>query len=637
MFFLRICLLLLALVPLGGQAQSYLDRLQAHLDSAQAERVDSSRLRQVFKAAEVAFDAADYALTDSLVSSVMAEAARQGPKMEAEASFWKGSALYRQREFDSADHHLARAEAYYENQDRPYRLVKVRNSRGLIRLYSGRYDEATDKLLQALKVAETLDDPELVASFYSNLGWVNYRAGLYEAARDYSLQALAIHRETGDSTGIAQITQNLGAIYADQDSLAQSLVYLQEALNMWQRLGNDFKVAWGYSNLGGIYNYLEQYEEADQAFRTSIERFKTIDDPQGEASVLYNFGTNLGDRGLYAEGLPYLERALQLATEVEYFDVRYKALDALAVHQYHTGRYREAYLNRSLVEQLKDSLKGAYLQDRVTELQTQYETEKKEQQLEVQALELANQRQRNQRNLILAGAIGLIGLLAGIAIYLRLQQRRRFEARLKDLELKAEKERISRDLHDHVGAQLTAITTKLNLLGQQAGQQSEGLEVASLEKLDEHARETMGLLRDTIWAIKQEEIDLTGLEKKLQHYLFRYLEGMERPTWSVKAHGTYTLSPHQALTLFRILQEGIQNAVKHAEAEQLLIRLNSDDHGLSVSLQDDGKGFDLSDQVLEGHYGLQNMQARAEEIGARLSWKSATGKGTQLTVVLPGA
>ncbi|MES1216736.1 MAG: ATP-binding protein [Bacteroidota bacterium] len=92
------------------------------------------------------------------------------------------------------------------------------------------------------------------------------------------------------------------------------------------------------------------------------------------------------------------------------------------------------------------------------------------------------------------------------------------------------------------------------------------------------------------------------------------------------------LNSSQALQLFRICQEAITNSCKHAKASQLTVAASSSESKFSISISDNGKGFDLKNDGLEGHYGLQNMKQRAGESNLQLSIESSLGKGTTITI-----
>jgi signal transduction histidine kinase len=152
----------------------------------------------------------------------------------------------------------------------------------------------------------------------------------------------------------------------------------------------------------------------------------------------------------------------------------------------------------------------------------------------------------------------------------------------------------------------------------------------------DEARIAIGLLRETIWAIQQDSFTLEEFAGKLQQHLERnifqpavYNFNLEKP----ELNKTKKLNANQALNLFRIFQEAIQNITKHAQATEVNVGLDFTKSKLVLSIRDNGLGMDLESAKNEqNHYGLKNMQARAEEIGAEIRIESELGKGALVQI-----
>jgi two-component sensor histidine kinase len=221
--------------------------------------------------------------------------------------------------------------------------------------------------------------------------------------------------------------------------------------------------------------------------------------------------------------------------------------------------------------------------------------------------------------------------------------RRRLRRRVEQLEvgerLHQERQRISRDLHDHVGSQLLNILSSIEIVRLSSrGDNKRELEPV-LESLDEDARDTVTRLRETIWAIHQEHVTVAGLGDQIRHFMLRTLMHRERPAADVTVArdvAAVELSPFKALNLFRIVQEAVTNSLKYAGAERIRISLERGPAGmLSLSVQDDGTFADQpaqGDESLGGH-GLPGMRHRAEELGGEFTLR--TVDGTTVRVVVP--
>lgn len=199
-----------------------------------------------------------------------------------------------------------------------------------------------------------------------------------------------------------------------------------------------------------------------------------------------------------------------------------------------------------------------------------------------------------------------------------------------------EKERISRDLHDNVGAQISNLITGIEIsnIHIQKGQQQDAINI--LQNLDEDARNAMSDLRETIWLLDKDEIEIEDFIKHIQSYIRkqkRYFAGINIET-DCDINVSFTLDSKQSLNLMRIIQEALNNARKYAEATLINLTINCIDNTLQLSITDNGKGMDIDEQKEKGN-GLQNMRIRAEHMGGDLDISSENSVGTTIKLSFP--
>lgn len=230
-------------------------------------------------------------------------------------------------------------------------------------------------------------------------------------------------------------------------------------------------------------------------------------------------------------------------------------------------------------------------------------------------------------------------ILSFVAASFYLISRSRYRRKLRKLqmeqEVQKEKQRLSRDLHDNLGAQITWLSNNIQQV--QTAQEKEQPTEQKINRLKEGAGELMQTLRETIWILNKDKISGIDFFDKLVNHAVRYLEAHP----SIQLHteeniaADIQLSSGQALQLFRICQEAVTNVCKHSGATQLTIAAALYENHFSVRISDNGKGFDSSKEN-PGHYGLQNMQERAKESNIELKISSGTGQGSlvQVSVLL---
>ncbi|MCK8492390.1 histidine kinase [Spirosoma sp. RP8] len=224
-----------------------------------------------------------------------------------------------------------------------------------------------------------------------------------------------------------------------------------------------------------------------------------------------------------------------------------------------------------------------------------------------------------------------------------IQQKRTYEAEVQTLAMKnsllIEKTRIARDLHDNVGAHLAFVVTNLTHISDQAEKQpsmDRQLWSDQLRTIVSYTREAIKLLRETIWAIHQESFTVEEFSERLNQYINRYVQETDGLHVDVVVTGTQAqrLTSTQVLNLFRIVQEALNNVIKHANATQAKVRLQVLAGGrISLRIHDNGRGFTWANgAVSDHHYGLRNMQTRAEELGGSFRVFAEEGTTVEVTV-----
>ena len=206
--------------------------------------------------------------------------------------------------------------------------------------------------------------------------------------------------------------------------------------------------------------------------------------------------------------------------------------------------------------------------------------------------------------------------------------------------VKKERERISMDLHDNIGAQITHVITRLDNLSYSVSAGKVAAPDQALDHLSDFARGTMQQLRDTIWTLAQEDIVLTEFVDRVQDYMTRVLASSETQTLHIERIGDHNvIVPHEAtVQLFRVLQEALNNAMKYSQGKKFELVFKIANGRLFIEFADDGVGFDLSDEhdkIAQGHYGLRNMRMRMERMGAHFEIDARLGKGCQIKIEQP--
>jgi signal transduction histidine kinase len=234
-----------------------------------------------------------------------------------------------------------------------------------------------------------------------------------------------------------------------------------------------------------------------------------------------------------------------------------------------------------------------------------------------------------------AKAIFAFIILTFVAAVFYFISRSRYQKKLRTLqmeqEVQKEKQRLSRDLHDNLGSQITWLSNNITQL--ERAEEEQPFE-KKLSQLKEGTGELMQTLRETIWILNKDKISCVDLFDKVVSLAARHIEAyppMQLQT-EEKIQSNIALNSGQALQIFRICQEAINNAFKHSQATKLTIKVDSSNNHFAISISDNGKGFELIENGIEGHYGLQNMKDRAMESKLSLHINSSPGNGTSIRI-----
>lgn len=232
-------------------------------------------------------------------------------------------------------------------------------------------------------------------------------------------------------------------------------------------------------------------------------------------------------------------------------------------------------------------------------------------------------------------AISLLVLWA-VRRLLRLRLARQRQLFMVQQQLEAERKRISSELHDNVGSQLTGIIAQLDYLEAALMKQDELLLQPRVERLQQKARFTMSQLRESIWILKEDAIKWDAFILKVHRLLEDFLVPESGITFRVenKPGLDAWLTPWQAVNLLRVLQEGLQNILKHAAATEVTVHFKATGSQAEVQLCDNGRGIDYKACKGDG-CGMQNIARRVQHLSGDFSIANLDHGGTALSISFP--
>jgi signal transduction histidine kinase/ligand-binding sensor domain-containing protein len=234
---------------------------------------------------------------------------------------------------------------------------------------------------------------------------------------------------------------------------------------------------------------------------------------------------------------------------------------------------------------------------------------------------------------------GLILLtLVGSGYVVNRRNRRKYEKKFQLLEnerqLKEERERISKDLHDSLGAYANAVLYNTELLEKEKQEQRKQELIGDLKFA---SKDIITSLRETVWALKKEAYTSEDCLVRIRNFIQPLAKYYKHIHFSIDGQAPTNLTLHytKALNLVRIIQEAVSNSIKHAHATAITIKSSFDKSNWTLEVNDNGEGFDLLNiKEEEKGNGLHNMQHRATESSLSFQIKTAKGKGTYIIIIV---
>lgn len=367
--------------------------------------------------------------------------------------------VLRNRHTDSAIFVVERAMEIATKNNNTDKIAQYSVSFGYLYEHKGEIEKAIDYFEQAYNLYLKIDDIENAATSLNNLGAMLNDAGRYNESSKNLFRALHLAEENGFEKLTATINNNIGLLFHFQNEWVKSIEYFQKSIKINRQLNNLNRMALLYNNIGIAYYYLDILDSVLISFERSLDIYIELDNKKGQTRPLFNIGEIYSEMGDFTKALEYYERSLKIEKEIGYlsgyatslvyigelylnlgeytkalkyqhegidllkdFDLPHDLLDAynaLSETYKSIGVYDSAFHYQTIVISLKDSLFSLEKSKQISELETAYETEKKEQQIILQKAEL---KYRSKQTISL---LAILLLTIGLTVYVIINNRKR--------------------------------------------------------------------------------------------------------------------------------------------------------------------------------------------------------------------
>jgi len=520
-------------------------------------------------------------------------------------------------------------------------VAEIMRHVGVASYFKGNYDVAAVNFQSAIAILEKANQPAKLAPVYNELAKLYRKTrNLDRALQNYN-KADALYRQLKDSTGIAMILNESGVVFEYREDFAEAINRYTASLEIAEKKGDSLSVSYSLSNIAGVYVIQKKYDVAEKNLLRALSIREMLKDSFAIALTYSDLGVAMNGKGDFPKAIGYLEKSNQMAEKLKYPELQsnnYNELSAIAQKQ---GDFQHAFsyfLKRSA---LRDSLYALEKTKQIEELNAKYETAQREQEIQHQKNKIRVQK------LLMAGISGLVLLTSLLLVSWYRRNKLRQETAMKtelmqqqEMAIRAvmeaeenERQRIAKDLHDGVGQMMSAAKMNLSAFESELAFTTEE-QRKSFEKVinlvDESCREVRtvshvmmpnALLKNNLGDAIRE---FTGKLNQKNLRVEVYTEGLE-----------HRLDSNIETMLYRVVQECVNNTIKHSGASTLDISLIRDKDGISGTIEDNGKGFDSSDPEKLKGIGIKNISSRIEYLKGTVDFDSAPGRGTVVAVHIP--
>ena len=525
-------------------------------------------------------------------------------------------------------------------------------------------------------------------------GSLYHQQGDFAAALGLYLSAEEICTRNNDYSDLRDVLSKIGDCYLKLNQFDKAGIYASKNLNIVDKLSNPYDIASIYIDYGNWLNEINKYEEGVSYYDKAALLLTRADNQSLYHTYYYNYAFLLSRKEKYTESLVYYEKAynaalksgiifdqidaqykmglmtyylrryseaslilnkaLAKAAEIKSFILQRNILDALSCLEADRQNYHVAYdmLNKYIdaadsVSSDKARKQMNFVNAKYKARERTYEIEKLESEKKVQNVRI---QRRNAMVFALSGIL-LVSMIAGIALFRNFKIKREIsrqkekiqEQRIHELEQErqiialnstlqgeeSERSRLARDLHDGLGGLLSGL--KLTLMNMK------GNAIITREAMDlyDHA---LGLLDTSIKELRHVAHNLmpeTLFRYGLHQTLSDFCEGITNAGLKVN-FAFYGVDKRYdeklEIASYRIIQELVNNAMKHSGATEIAVQLVSEEERLSITVQDNGKGMDLTTAEQSSGKGLANIRSRVSSFGGHFDLSSEHGKGTEAII-----
>lgn len=533
-------------------------------------------------------------------------------------------------------------------------LLDAELSRGNVYLELYEYDKAVEMFWKVLGLMNKTNFPDkqmALATTYQSIALAYYHQAQYQTALQYYLQSLPYAEKAGNDNFTAKTNIYVGMCYTLIEKYDSTAIFLKKAEPVALGSNDAFLKTMFYARSAELARFTDQCSKAIALYDSTIRYTSVTGNNYMKTTFTHAKAKCLLSLNRINEARQTALEALLLAQAINKKREILGAQRVLADVEAAAGNYKQAYLYTQQYRLGNDSLHTAEVTEKMQALDKKYQSKLKEDQIaQLQTdkeLQQSNIEKKNLLNYLFAGTAAVILAISALAYRNYRQKQKLQQQRINELEsekqlaateavLKGEEQertRLAKDLHDGLGGLLSGIKHSLNTMKGNLIMTPDNAQAfeRSIDMLDSSIKE----MRRVAHNMMPEALVKFGLDTAIKDFCSDInRSGALQVSYQSIGMEHATVEQTTAITIYRIVQELVNNTMKHAAAKSAIVQLSKTDGAISITVEDDGKGFDPD--ILNAAHGIGwiNIQSRVEYLKGKLDVRSEPGKGTSVHIEL---
>ncbi len=487
-----------------------------------------------------------------------------------------------------------------------------------------------------LSIYEKENNTYGIAVFANLVGQCYYFLNDKKTTFQYFLKAYNLCKQYNYTAQQAIVANNLGVVYIEDNDYATAENYLKESRNYFDTSAGKLKnySASSLRLLGQVYEHKKEFGKAEQIFNQVATLLNGLNDSSAMALNTGCLARVYMNTNRTNKAFELNKKAILYANALGRRDIKIAARQMYIVNLEKAGNFQEALAMQKEIEQLHYNFYREDLTDKVSEAETKYKTAALKYENEKIASKI-----KNQKVLFIISFLSIIGL-ATFYSFNKIQktkatQKLQFEKQKFEVIIFAEEKeriRIARELHDGVGQTMADTSMTLQALKPNINDEKP---YTLFNKTNDLLNSAIKEMRDVSHSMVSSTLFHSGLINAIKEFI----EKIELPNnlKIILNLDSYTVKQPIEVesSLYRIIQESVNNALKHAKATLITINLKNDFSQLVLLIEDNGIGFTETEFKTKDGIGLNNLAARAQSLKGILKFNSQKGNGTKILVQIP--